>query len=288
MSDSWTHNYANVNGIRMHYVAQGEGPLVVLLHGFPEFWYSWRHQIPFLAKKYRVVAPDMRGYNETDKPGAGYDVDTLAEDIVCLIRHLGAEKAIVMAHDWGGGVAYHLAYRNPEVLDKLVIMNAPHPFHLMKALRSSGAQRRKSWYMFFFQLPLIPEASLKANNYYVIKRIFSRSTVRKEAFTGEDIEKYMEAWGKPGALNRGINYYRMAFRKGTGLWRFYQGKKIQAPTLIIWGEKDAFLGMELTRDLEQYSAAPLSIKHIPKCGHWVQQEAPEEVNRYLGEFLGIT
>src|SRR5262245_58570023 len=161
------HRFAVVNSVRLHYAEAGEGPLVVLLHGFPEFWYSWRHQIKGLAAAgFRVIAPDLRGYNESDKPPgiASYRLELLTQDIVELIQHAGEKRAHVVGHDWGGGIAWWLAMQNPQVVERLVILNAPHPVAFFRELRRP-AQLLKSWYMFFFQLPWLPEVMLRVGNF---------------------------------------------------------------------------------------------------------------------------
>ena len=159
---SWKHEYADVNNIRMHYVTQGKGPLMLMLHGFPEFWYSWRHQIPVMARRFKVVAVDMRGYNQTEKPVgvANYRIEVLARDVADLIRALGYEKAVVVAHDWGGGVAWPFAMAYPEMVDRLIVLNCPPPGVLMDHFQHNRAQLKRSYYMFLFQVPRLPEAAL--------------------------------------------------------------------------------------------------------------------------------
>ena len=205
--------YAEVNGIRLHYVEAGEGPLVVLLHGFPESWYSWRHQIPALADAgYHVVAPDMRGYNLSDKPRnwRQYDADTLAQDIAGLIRHFGDERAYLVGHDWGAAVAYFTAMRHPELLEKLAILNSPHPERMLSGLRTLR-QLRKSWYMFFFQIPRLPEWLAARDNFSLGKRSLRADS--PDAFSDSDLERYAQAWSQPGALTGMVNYYRAALRR---------------------------------------------------------------------------
>ena len=170
-NETWQHREIITNGLRMHYVIQGTGPLIVLLHGFPEFWYSWRFQIPFLAEHgYTVVAPDLRGYNDTEKPPSGYNVSTLLRDIVGLIRSLEYEKAIIVGHDWGGALAWSFAMRYPQMTERLVVLNAPHPWAFFRELRTLK-QLRKSWYMFFFQIPWLPEYILGLNHAEAIARM---------------------------------------------------------------------------------------------------------------------
>ena len=283
ISETWQHRDIITNGIRMHYVTQGEGPLVVLLHGFPEFWYSWRHQIPFLAEHgYMVVAPDLRGYNDTDKPRKGYDVPTLLRDIVGLIKGLGREKAIIVGHDWGGILAWEFAIRYPEMTERLIAMNAPHPAAMRRAFRTLK-QLRKSSYIFFFQLPWLPEFMLLRNHANEVGRTLRGNAGQKSVFSREETAIYQQAMSKPGAATASLNYYRQLFRRppssSTG-----KNSYVRVPTLLIWGEQDRALGIELTTGLEQW-VGQLEIRRIPDSGHWVQQEQPEKVNSYMLEFL---
>ncbi len=280
--ETWQHRDIITNGIRMHYVMQGEGPLIVLLHGFPEFWYSWRYQIPMLAEHgYTVVAPDLRGYNDTDKPHTGYDVATLIRDIEGLIKGLGYKRAIVVGHDWGGVLAWAFAMRYPHMTERLIVMNAPHPQAMFRELRTLK-QLRKSWYVFAFQLPWLPEYLLNRNNANEIGRMLRGAAVQKEAFTREITAKYQEAMNKPGAMTAALNYYRQLFRRWPQSTE--KGPRITVPTLLIWGEQDIALGIELTMGLGQW-VDNLQVKRIPDSGHWVQQEKPEQVNSFLVEFL---
>lgn len=281
---SWQHHDIMTNSIRMHYVTQGEGPLIVLLHGFPEFWYSWRLQIPFLADLgYTVVAPDLRGYNDSDKPSSGYDIPTLLRDIVGLIKGLGYEKAIIIGHDWGGVLAWSFAIAYPELTEKLVVLNAPHPGAMQRELRTLK-QLRKSWYMFAFQLPWLPEYMLGRNHAETIGRMFQQAAVKKEAFPADVLAHYREAMSKPGALTSSINYYRALLRRPQNLLNSQAIRTINVPTLLIWGEQDIALDISLTEALDQW-VTNLQVKRIRDSGHWVQQEQPELVNRFLKEFL---
>lgn len=284
---SWEHRFITANGIRLHYVTQGEGPLVLLLHGFPEFWYSWRHQIPVLAEAgYCVVAPDLRGYNESEKPRWGYDLRTLARDVAALIVALGYERAIVMGHDWGGVIAWQVAMRYPELVERLVIMNAPHPAAMLRELRSLK-QLRMSWYIFAFQLPWLPEYVLGRNGANEIGRMLRGSAVQKEAFPRSVTAHYQAAMSKPGALPAALAYYRQFVRDlPRALWRrqLRAWSRIQAPTLLLWGLQDIALSVELTYGLEPY-VKQLRVVYLPESGHWVQQEQPEQVNRLLLDFL---
>jgi len=288
MKETWKHGFVEADGIRMHYVTQGEGKLLLLLHGFPDFWYVWRFQIPELANHFRVVAPDLRGYNETDKPeGADkYRLNLLAGDILGLIHALGEKRAIIIGHDWGGAIAWSLAAFNPEATERLVILNAPHPNAYTAKTKGSLRQLQKSWYVFFFQTVDIPEEALSRNDYFFLKNMLRLSFVKKDSLTDADFKIYAEAWSKPGALTAAINYYR-ANMNPTILFsdRTIAFPKIKSPTLVIWGEQDAALSKDLIVDAQEFVDASYSIKHLPNCGHWVQLEEPEIVNRYILEFL---
>ena len=289
-TETWQHRDIITNGIRMHYVTQGEGPLVVLLHGFPEFWYSWRFQIPFLAGLgYQVVAPDLRGYNDTDKPRHGYDMQTLMRDIVGLIRGLEYEKAVLVGHDWGGAIAWAFAMRYPDMTDKLIVMNAPHPWAFERELHTFK-QRSKSWYVLAFQLPWLPEYLLTRKHAQLIGRTLYESAVQKSAFPPDVLQRYQEAMSKPRAMTSSLQYYRSIFRNN--LLRGTQGTlgvshhaKIPAPTLLIWGEQDVALDIALTEGLEEW-VPHIVVRRIAESGHWVQQEQAGVVNGWMGEFLG--
>lgn len=289
MSDreGWSHEEVETNGVRLHCVAQGEGDLVVLLHGFPESWYSWRHQIPVLAKRFLVVAPDMRGYNLSEKPEgvSSYDVSQLTADVRGLIEAFGAKKARVLGHDWGGAVAWMLAITQPDCIEKLAVLNCPHPIVFVNNLMMNPRQMLRSWYMFFFQIPGLPELAFRSGDYYPLKHAFRGWAVNKKTFSDEDIEELKKAASQPGALTAGMNYYR-AMLRNRGLFEMRKDTpKISCPTLLIWAEEDRALGKELTYGMEPYFSDGLTIRYIPNCSHWVQQEQPLLVNEFLEEFL---
>lgn len=282
--------YVQLDSIRLHYLESGaqNSELVLLLHGFPEFSYSWRHQLPVLGTKYHVVAPDMRGYNLSDKPPRveDYEIDALVGDVIGMIDYFGAEKAAVVGHDWGAGVAWGVAQSFPERVSKLAVMQVPPAAAWRKNM--SLRQMMRSWYMLFFQLPRIPEWAIKRNNFEGIDKSFRDKVINKSAFDEEDVKRYKEAIQKPGALAAGINYYRANFK------RLKSGRKndgeavprpVPMPTLFIFGEKDFAIIPETVRGVKDYVAGPYSEVRLPNCGHWVQNEAVEEVNRALLEFL---
>ncbi|MEL7503423.1 MAG: alpha/beta hydrolase [Cyanobacteria bacterium J06554_6] len=277
------HQYLETNGVRLHYVTQGSGPLMLFLHGFPEFWYSWRHQIRAFAQDYTVVALDLRGYNDSEKPKdmAAYAMSALVEDVAGTIRALGDGRCILVGHDWGGAIAWSVAYAHPEMLSRLIVMNLPHPAKFAEGLRTPQ-QLLRSWYIGLFQLPLLPELLLQAGDYAAIRAAFRAQAVNPNAFTDADLDAYAAAAAKPGALTAMLNYYRNLLPSGGLLNRTWE--KLDIPTLLIWGENDAALGKELTDGTEQY-VSDLTLRYIPNCSHWVQQEQPELVNQYMQAFL---
>jgi pimeloyl-ACP methyl ester carboxylesterase len=283
------HRRALVNGIHLHWVEAGEGPLVILLHGFPEFWYAWRHQIPALAAAgLRVIALDLRGFGESERPpGIGaYRVPLVAADVAALIAHEsrgGAARAAVVGHDLGGIVAYALAARHPEVVDRLAILNAPHP----AALAREGmrpAQLLASWYVLFFQLPLLPELAIRARDFRVLRDLFRREPARPGAFTEDDIERYVEELRKPGALTAAINYYRAALRRRGGAAPAARQRRVEAPTLVIWGDRERHMVPEMTEGLERW-VPNVRVEHLPGASHWVQHDEPERVSELIIDFL---
>lgn len=280
------HATALINGLNLHYVRAGSGPLVVLLHGFPEFWYSWRHQIPALAETHTVVALDQRGYNLSDKPALWqhYTIDLLIDDVRALIEHLGFERATIVGHDWGAAVAWMFAMRYHGYVERLVIMNVPHPLLMTKHLWTNPRQMLRSWYIFAFQVPHFPEWSAKRNNFQVLTKALTGAVQRPGVFSPEDIQAYHQAWGQPGALRAMINWYRAYVRQGLRHLRQLSTHHIHVPTLLIWGTADTALGQELTYGTERY-VTDLRIRYLSDVSHWVQQEAPNEVNAVLIPFV---
>lgn len=283
-SPSWQNQSITTNGVRLHYVTQGSGPLMLFLHGFPEFWYSWRHQIPEFAKDYKVVALDLRGYNDSDKPQGveAYRMEELVRDVQGVIRGLGYDRCILVGHDWGGAIAWSVAYDSPELLDELIVLNLPHPAKFRQGLQTPQ-QLLRSWYIGFFQLPFIPELALSAGDYQAIEQALRGMAIRKDAFSDADINAYKDAAAKRGALTAMLNYYR-AFASSPILKEHWD--VLNVPTLMIWGEEDTALGKELTFGTEEY-VRDFHLRYIPHCSHWVQQEQPELVNQYMREFLAL-
>lgn len=280
----WQDGFIQTNNIQLHYVSQGQGKLMLFLHGFPEFWYSWRHQIPEFSQQYKVVALDLRGYNESDKPSEleAYSMTELMKDIEGVIKGLGYDDCILVGHDWGGAIAWSFAYNYPNMVEKLIVLNLPHPAKFSQGL-TTIQQLLKSWYVFFFQIPFLPEWLIQLNDYEIIETALTGMAIDKTAFSQADLEAYKDAAAKRGALTAMINYYRCTFQnflnQSNDDWTI-----VETPTLMIWGENDTALGKELTYGTEEF-VRDLTIKYIPNCSHWVQQERPELVNQYIWEFL---
>ncbi|HWG85229.1 MAG TPA: alpha/beta fold hydrolase [Deinococcales bacterium] len=280
------HREALVNGVRLHYVEAGSGPPVVLLHGFPQFWLAWRHQIPALAAAgYRVIAPDLRGYNLSEKPPgvASYDLQHLTADVLALIRHAGEESAFLAGHDWGGVIAFSLAARHPQAVRKLAVLNAPHPTAYREAAARHPQQLLRSWYVLAFQVPLLPELSLRATRFAAFRRVLESEPTRPGAFTPEEIDAHVMALSRPGAIEAGINYYRAfmarALRKGGA-----ERPAIRVPTLVLWGERDRYLGPYLLDGLERW-IPDLRVRRFPQASHWLMHEEPEAVSDKMARFF---
>src|SRR3984893_7533210 len=287
------HAYAEVNGVRLHYVTAGKGKLIIFVHGFPEFWYEWKNQLAEFGRNYQAVAPDMRGYNLSSKPAEvdQYQIKYLVEDLRALAEKLGHKKFILVAHDWGGAVAWAFAIAHPDYLEKLVIVNAPHPGVFQRELRENPAQQKASQYMLMFRSAQA-EQILSANNYAALVQAVLGEGLKTGAFTEADKQAYIEAWSQPGALTGGLNYYRAARvgpptgddKQGTNFAAGLRSLEVNVPTLVIWGEKDTAL---LTGNLEGLDkfVPNLTIKRIPDGTHWVIHEKPTLVNEYIREFI---
>jgi len=271
--------HREVNGVTVHAVRAGEGsdPLVVLLHGFPDFWYGWRHQIEALADAgFRVLVPDGRGYNLSEKPAGirSYRVAELSADIAGLIAAESGERAHVVGHDWGGGVAWDLALRHPKMVDRLGVVNAPHPTAFRSALASDLRQIARSWYMGFLQLPRLPEWYLGRSGAANVIGILRQGS-GPGAFDPGELDHYREAWQHPGAIRGAVNYYRAL--------RHYEApprETVSAPTLILWGENDRALGAGLV-DASAAYCADARLERFPEGSHWVHREHREAVNGRL-------
>ena len=321
-----SHEYADVNGVRLHYARAGNGPLVVFLHGFPEFWYEWKHQLAEFSRDHLVVAPDMRGYNLSSKPEAvaDYQMPQLVEDIRALansiLRSTEGKTFTLVGHDWGGVVAWVFAAQHPEMLDKLVIINAPHPTLFGRLLREDAEQQKASQYMLMFRSPEA-ESALSANSYDRLTSMVLGAGLRSGTVTEQDKQAYLAAWAQPGALTGGLNYYRasgvgppsgagqpsgvspasgVAPAPGRGggapaaspapsgggqtIAGVVPAMIVRVPTLVIWGEKDTALLPSNLVGLDDV-VPTLTIKRIPDGTHWVVRENAPEVNRLIREYL---
>ena len=277
----------DTNGISLHTRQAGpeDGPLVVLLHGFPEFWYGWHRQIKPLADAgYRVIVPDQRGYNRSDKPDGvdSYRIETLAADVVGLLDAADRETAAVAGHDWGAAVAWWLALSYPERIESLTAVNVPHPTVMETTLRNSLSQLRKSWYMFAFQLPALPEAISTANNCRVLRRGLTNSS-RPGTFSATDLERYRAAWQQPDALTAMINWYRAMGRYRPQPPR----QQVSVPTLVMWGRQDEFLASTMADESLDY-CDDAELVSFPSATHWVLHEEPEETADELLAHLDAT
>jgi pimeloyl-ACP methyl ester carboxylesterase len=278
------HHFVLTNGLQLHVVQCGPvaGPLVILLHGFPEFWYAWRQQIPALAAAgFRVWAPDQRGYNLSDKPCRvrDYAMAALAADIIGLIDAAGRATAAIVGHDWGAAVAWHLAAHFPGRISRVAVLNVPHPRVMARALRHSGRQRRKSWYILFFQLPWLPEALLRFRNWRAARQAL-RDSSRPGTFSEAALAAYQAAWSQPQALRSMVNWYRAA---GRGLAEVGRTGRVAVPVYIIWGRHDAFLEVEMAAQSQAWCDDG-QLTYLP-ASHWVQHEEPALVNDLLLSFL---
>jgi pimeloyl-ACP methyl ester carboxylesterase len=259
-----------------------DGPVVVLLHGFPEFWYGWRKQIePLAAAGFRVIVPDQRGYNLSSKPAgvASYALTELVSDVIAIADQLGQKKILLAGHDWGAAVAWSTAILHPQRIAKLVVLNVPHPSVMRKFLSTRIRQFLRSWYMFFFQLPWLPETLFSVNDYQIGVRALLRSS-RAGTFSLEDLAQYRTAWSQPGALTAMIHWYRALFRYRTK----FPDRTVYIPTRILWGERDAFLMLEMAKESLRY-CTDAELYTFADATHWLQHEEPARVSELLIDFF---
>ncbi len=287
------HHFANVNNQTLHYVTSGEGKLILFVHGFPEFWYEWQDQLDEFGRDYQAVALDMRGYNLSSKPTevAAYHAKHLIEDLRCLIEYLGHKTCVLVAHDWGGAVAWTFAASHPEYVEKLVIINAPHTATFARELTHNPAQQAASQYMLLFRMDKA-ERVMTENNYARLVAMLQSAGSNGEWLTEDDKARYLKAWSQPGAVTGGLNYYRASplypsSADGPGASAVQIDPRrvtVRMPTLVIWGDADTALLPSLLDGLEQY-VPDLTLKRIPDGSHWVIHEQPELVNEYIRAFL---
>jgi epoxide hydrolase 4 len=270
--------------VKLHAIAAGpkDGPVVVLLHGFPEFWYGWHNQIePLAATGFRVIVPDQRGYNLSGKPSgiASYALTELVSDVIAIADQLGQRKIFLAGHDWGAAVAWGAAVLHPQRIARLVVLNVPHPSVMLKFLNTRARQLLRSWYIFFFQLPWLPEAFLSAFNYRMAARSLVRSS-RPGTFSSEDLAQYRAAWSQPGALSAMINWYRALLRHRTK----FADRTVHVPTRILWGERDMFLLSEMAKESLRY-CDNAELFTFAGASHWLQHEQPARVSALMIDFF---
>lgn len=296
LGQEFEHHEVVVNGVRLHYAAAGSGPVMLFVHGFPEFWYTWRHQLRHFRASHRVIAPDMRGYNLSDKPPRieQYAAPQIVEDLRQLIAHLGAARVVLVAHDWGGAIAWAFAIAHPELVERLVIVNAPHPWVFLREFRQNPAQREASQYMRFFR-SAEAEARLSADDFRTLWEFTYAVPHRRGHIGDDDRAAYLAAWRRPGALTGGLNWYRATPLVPPGKGESADGLpdlkpdgfRVRVPTLVIWGMRDSALlpgNLDGLADL----VPDLQILRIPEATHWVVEEVPDQVNRAIEGFLGQT
>lgn len=304
LHESVSHGRADVGEISLHYVELGNAerdgttrPLVILLHGFPQYWYAWRFQLEPLADAgYRVVAPDLRGYNRSDRPESveAYRMEHHLADLRGLVDHFDADSVTVVGHDWGGAFVWEAAVRYPDLFDRQVVLNFPHPGPYKREL-FTWDQLTRSWYVGFFLLPRLPEAVLKRDNYEFVDRLFREDPIHPERFSETDIRRYKRALSEPGALTAAVNYYRALIPQyarrllfesvpvvDTGLPR--TTSTIETPTMVIWGEQDSTVVPSMAAGLEEW-IADIEVHRLANASHWVQEDCPDTVTRLLIEFL---
>ncbi|MDB4880375.1 MAG: Soluble epoxide hydrolase [Gemmatimonadetes bacterium] len=277
-----THQWTDDRDVRLHYASAGQGrggPPIVLLHGFPELWYAWRHQLVALGRSHRVAAPDLRGYGLSSRPAGreAYRVALLVEDIRRIADHLGAPRIVLVGHDWGGVLAWAFAARHPRRVARLVIVNAPHPATLARELRRSPRQMLASAYVLLFRAPFgLAERVLRAGDYALLEQLLQRGR-RGGYFTPEDAAVYRAAWRVPGALTAGLEYYRALGRDdaagATG--------RVTCPTTVIWGERDRYLRPGLLEGLDAH-VDTLEVVRVPDASHWIVHERPELLTKLIG------
>ena len=278
----------HINGIALHVVLAGpaRGKPLLFLHGFPEFWFAWRHQIDhFVSSGYRVIIPDQRGYNLSDKPAgiASYCIDLLAEDVVGVLDSVTDSKAFVVGHDWGAGVAWYLAARYSERVSRVAILSGPHPRVFMKNLIINPTQLRKSWYSLFFQLPWLPERILRRRDWAALVRAL-RDTSPPGVFSEGDLEQYKKSWARKDALTAMLNWYRAAILHPSKFALDSKTSRVKVPALVIWGRNDQFLDQALARESLLYCDDG-HLEIFETATHWVQHEEPAQLNTLVSQFF---
>jgi Predicted hydrolases or acyltransferases (alpha/beta hydrolase superfamily) len=278
----------HINDIALHVVLAGpaNGKPLIFLHGFPEFWFAWRHQIDhFVSLEYRVIIPDQRGYNLSDKPAgvASYSIDLLATDVVGVLDNVAGSKAFVAGHDWGAAVSWYLAARYSDRIHRAAMLSVPHPRVFINNLIMSPGQLRRSWYIFFFQLPWLPEFIMHRRDWALLVRGL-QNTSAPGVFSDSDLKQYKESWARKGALTAMLNWYRAALFRPSKLALDPEGSRVKVPALLIWGKKDRFAGEAMARQSLQYCDDG-RLEIFETASHWVQHEEPAQLNNLLSEFF---
>jgi pimeloyl-ACP methyl ester carboxylesterase len=278
----------NINGIALHVVVAGppSGKPLVFLHGFPEFWFAWRFQIDhFVSSGYRVIIPDQRGYNISDKPAgiASYSIDLLARDVVGILDTVAGSKALVVGHDWGAAVAWYLAARYSDRVSCTAMLGFPHRRVFVKNLIMNPAQLRRSWYILFFQFPWLPERILQRRDWAVLVQVL-RNTSPPGVFSDSDLEQYKKSWAKEGALTAMLNWYRAALLRPSKFALDPEASRVKVPALLVWGKNDEFVGEAMARESLQYCDDG-RLERFETAAHWVQHEEPAQVNTLLSQFF---
>jgi pimeloyl-ACP methyl ester carboxylesterase len=278
----------HINDIALHVVLAGpaNGKPLIFLHGFPEFWFAWRHQIDhFVSLEYRVIIPDQRGYNLSDKPAgvASYSIDLLATDVVGVLDNVAGSKAFVVGHDWGAAVSWYLAARYSDRIHRAAMLSVPHPRVFINNLIMSPGQLRRSWYIFFFQLPWLPEFIMHRRDWALLVRGL-QNTSAPGVFSDSDLKQYKESWARKGALTAMLNWYRAALFRPSKLALDPEGSRVKVPALLIWGKKDRFAGEAMARQSLQYCDDG-RLEIFETASHWVQHEEPAQLNNLLSEFF---
>ncbi|CAO4379733.1 unnamed protein product [Caenorhabditis nigoni] len=285
---NWNHKFVQLKDIRMHYVEEGpeDGDVLLMVHGFPEFWYSWRFQLEHFKHTHRCIAIDMRGFNSTDRPSgiSNYNISYLVDDIRQFIEVLGLKKVTLAAHDWGAMICWRVAMMHQELIDRLIICNVPHPTAFFDVYKISKEQRDKSWYVYFFQSQLIPEIAMRSNKMKMLEAMFrgKQAGIRNsQNFTDEDMLAWKHVFSQPGATTGPLNYYRDLFN-APSISRKLQ--IVQPKVLILWGDEDNFLDKKGAEFSVQY-CRNCRVEFIRGASHWVQQDQPELVNAYMEQFM---
>jgi epoxide hydrolase 4 len=274
------------SGVTLHAVESGDGPALLLLHGFPDLGWGWRHQWTALADAgYRVVVPDLRGYGRSDRPRGveAYAMRHLVADVTAVLEAEDEPAAGVVGHDWGGVIAWSVAARRPDLMRRLVILNAPHGTLLRRELRSNPRQLLRSWYAGFHQLPLLPELAWRAGNQALLRRVLGRTESGERMASEDELRPYLDAFSRPGAMTAALNYYRAAAHDILG-GRSTGGGIVDVPTLVIWGARDPFLDQRLLEGLEDV-VRQVSVERLPHAGHWAHWQDPGTVNELILAFL---